>query len=95
MIPGFFCRLLVGDPVPTGFLFSEYEYGISSYLLDVVEGSAADFLSVDSEVKSIEGKEDTGGTNISVSHVTDLTATHNGRHVTLHAGVNEDCTIAT
>lgn len=53
----------------------------------MVEGSAADLKYVDSEAG---GEKDTEGTNILVLHVTDLTATLNGEHVSLHAGVNED-----
>lgn len=65
---------------------------LCSYLCHLVEGNAVDFKSVDSEVG---GEKDAGGTNILVSHVTGLTPTLNGEHVSLHAGVKEDCTIAT
>jgi len=53
----------------------------------VAEGNTVGFKSVDGEVR---GEKDAGGTNILVSHVTDLTPTLNGEHVSLNAGVNED-----
>jgi hypothetical protein len=60
---------------------------LCSYLVGVVEGHGADLKYVDSEV---DGVKNTEGTSILVSHVTGLTVTLNGEHVSLHAGVNED-----
>jgi len=54
---------------------------------NVVEGNAVGLKSVDCEVG---GEKNAGGTNNLVSHVTDLTPTLNGEHVSLNAGVNED-----
>ena len=53
----------------------------------MVEGSAADLKYVGSKAG---GEKNAEGTNILISHVTDLTATLNGEHVSLHSGVNED-----
>lgn len=62
---------------------------LCSYLVEVVvvEGSGANFKYVDGEVG---GEENAEGANTLVLHVTGLTVTLNGEHVSLHAGVNED-----
>jgi hypothetical protein len=53
----------------------------------ILEGSGADYKCVDDDVG---GEKNSEGTNILVQHVTGLTVTLNGEHVSLHAGVNED-----